>query len=102
VANENFLSDFVSFKKFISTTLIIIIYAVGFIYITTKGISTIVENRYSFLGMGSDSSERLLAGLAIIVVGNLAWRIVCEAAIVIFRIHDSMTAIEKASQSDKQ
>jgi len=101
VANENLLSDFVSFKNFISSKLIVIVYAIGFIYITVKGISQILEKRSGFFGMGSDFSERLLAGLAIIVVGNLAWRILCEAAIVIFRIYDSLTAIEK-TQRDKQ
>jgi hypothetical protein len=101
VANENLLSDFVSFKNFISSKLIVIVYAIGFAYITIKGLSTIIERRSGFLGIGSDFEGRLLAGLAIIVVGNLAWRILCEAAIIIFRIHDSLAAIEKTQREKK-
>ena len=95
MSNQSFLNDFITFKKFISTKLIMIIYALGAIYITISGISTIFRKRETFFGIRSGISDQVLLGLVILVLGNLVWRVICEGAIVLFGIHDSLTSIEK-------
>lgn len=93
MANDSFLSDFIAFKKFLSRTLILIVYALGFVFITIKGFSTMFEKQESFFGMRSDISGQILLGLAILIFGNLLWRIICEGAIILFSIHDELTSI---------
>jgi hypothetical protein len=98
VKNEG-LHDFIAFKKLICTTLIQIVYMIGFAYITISGIIMFFPERNAFLPV--DSNGRILLGLAVLVIGNLTWRIFCESLIVLFRIHDSLAAIEKSSKERK-
>ena len=87
---DNQDSGFWSFKKMISTTLIKILYVLGMIGINITGIIMLVRAsnmRYGTTGM-------VLTGLAIIVLGNLLWRIICEGWILLFIIHDTLVSIE--------
>jgi len=95
MTNNSSFHDFIVFKKFISTKLIMFVYAIGSLYITYRGLITIVKRGRSLLGISTDFSERLLLGLAIIVIGNLIWRVICEGLSVLFMIHDSLFSIEK-------
>ncbi|OGD18227.1 MAG: hypothetical protein A2Y69_14920 [Candidatus Aminicenantes bacterium RBG_13_59_9] len=72
----------------------IIIYALGAVYITIEGINKSFGRSYSDIGLESFSDSRILDGIGIVAIGNFFWRIVCKAAIVLFRIHDSLRAIE--------
>lgn len=102
MSNQSFLNDFITFKKFISTKLIMIIYALGAIYITVNGISTIFKKRDIFFGISYGISARVFLGLGILVLGNLVWRVICEGAIVLFGIHDSLTSIEEELKSKNE
>ena len=66
----------------ISGTLIKILYVLGMIGITIAGIMVFVQ-------------ASNLIGLAIIIFGNLLWRIFCEGLVLLFSIHDTLNAIEK-------
>ncbi|MFH2108642.1 MAG: DUF4282 domain-containing protein [Chrysiogenia bacterium] len=88
--------NFISFKKFLSTLLIQIIYVIGFLYISISGLSTIFEKQRDAFGFsGYNPGNKILMGLLILSVGNLIWRIICEGIIVIFSIHDLLASIEK-------
>lgn len=81
------MTDFLAFKSMVSVGIIKVIFLIGAILIILVGIAVILgdplDNRIlSFLG-----------GLAIIVMGNLLWRVVCEAWIVIFAIHERLAEI---------
>jgi cellulose synthase/poly-beta-1,6-N-acetylglucosamine synthase-like glycosyltransferase len=76
---------FFSFRTMISTTLIRIIYVLGMIGLTIIGIVIIV--RATSLG--------ILLGIAVIIFGNLLWRIVCEELILLFSIHNILSSIER-------
>ncbi|MCK4416668.1 MAG: DUF4282 domain-containing protein, partial [Candidatus Latescibacteria bacterium] len=76
---------FFSFRTMISTTLIKIIYALGMIGLTIGGIVMIVQG----------AEKRQLIGVALIVFGNLLWRIVCEGWILLFSMHDILGSIER-------
>ena len=88
VVNQD--SGFWSFKKMISTDLIKILYVLGMIGITIAGTLMLVRAtnmQYGATGMA-------LTGLAIIVLGNLLWRIICEGWILLFSILDTLVSIE--------
>lgn len=100
MANKPDLSDFMSFKHFITTKLMIIIYALGAVYITYQGVTKIFAKSRMDFDFGSYSDSSILLGLGIILIGNLLWRIICEAAIVLFRMHDSLRTIELRQLND--
>ena len=95
MTNNISFHDFIVFKKFISTKLMMFFYTIGSLYIIYKGLTAIVKKQRSLLGYSEDFSERLLMGIAIIVIGNLMWRVICEGLSVIFIINDSLFSIEK-------
>jgi len=82
-------NDFISFRKFISLTFIEIVYALGAIATTIAGIVFLVQAVDS-----RSAGELVLSGLGLITVGNLLWRVICEAWILFFRLADSVSNIE--------
>ena len=87
--------DFLNFKMFITTTFMKIIYIIGAILITLGSFVLMVgfsmPSLYYGLSLGSGG---ILAGLAMLIFGNLGWRLLCEAIIVIFSIHDKLVSID--------
>ena len=71
------LSGFFSFRCMISPSIIKIIYILGAIGVT---ISSIVFMSGQFFWMG-------IMG---VVIGNLVWRLVCETAIIFFRMNEQL------------
>ena len=78
-------SEFFSFRKMVSTTMIKILYVLGSIGLIIYGI-VIMANGYDV---------EILIGIAVILLGNLLWRILCEGWILLFSIHDVLGSIEK-------
>jgi len=81
VQDGHFLADFISFQTFVSSFMIQFVYAIGVVFITISGIIYMKSN--------------VLIALLAIVVGNILWRLICEACIVLFQIHNSLVSIEK-------
>ena len=80
--NKNMtLGGFFSFQFMISSKLIQIIYILGAIGIT---VSSLVFMR-----------ERFWIGILGIIVGNLVWRLVCETAIIFFRMNEQLGLINQ-------
>jgi len=83
-------NGFLSFRTMVSGAIIKVLYAVVAAAITIAGIMMIVS------GLQED---RLLegagAGLALLVVGNLLWRLICEGLILLFSIHEVLVSIER-------
>jgi hypothetical protein len=84
-------SDYFSFRKMISLTFIQIIYVIGIIAIIIAGIRMISEGSNSRYG----GEEMILGGIGILTLGNIVWRVICEAWILFFRIAASVSNIEK-------
>jgi len=82
---------FFSFQKMISGILIKILYVIGIIAITIGGILMIAKGSDMRYGGGGI----ILGGLALIILGNLLWRIICEGWIVIFSMHEGIVSILK-------
>ena len=74
-------NGFFSFHTMIGPILIKVIYVLGMIGCTILGIMIM---RY-----------KTLIGIAVIIFGNLIWRIICESWILLFSMHDILCSIEK-------
>lgn len=77
--------EFFEFKTMVSSLLIKILYALGVIVITIYGIISLFSGSF-------------LAGLGTIIFGNLFWRLMCEAIIVMFSIHDVLVSIDRKTR----
>ena len=88
VLNENKpknVAAYFSFETLISASLIRIMYFIGMLSIT-----------YSSYNITTNSVDyRSATGAALLVFGNLFWRIVCEGLIIFFRIHESLDSINR-------
>jgi hypothetical protein len=73
------MSDFLTFRKMITTLIIQAIFWLGVIVTVVAG-----------LGMLADEKA---GGLLLIILGPLVVRIYCELLIVIFRINETLTEI---------
>jgi hypothetical protein len=86
------------FRKMISPTLIKILYVLGMLGITAYGAYMAWQAWNEMAGSGQSGDRQVLSlgtGLVVIVVGNLAWRLICESAIVAFSIHEVLVSIER-------
>jgi len=101
------MSDFFSFRNLVSITLIKILYAAGMVVITSSGLFQIAHTLYLFLEERSSARPgiavlvippgfAIVMSLFVIIFGNLLWRVLCEAGIVLFSTHDMLASIEEA------
>lgn len=86
---------FFSFRWMVSGTLMKVIYVIGMAGVTFWGLIMILEGTQSNWGGGG----LILLGLAIIVFGNLWWRIACEFSVLLFSMHEILGSIEQSLHS---
>jgi uncharacterized membrane protein len=86
--------DFLNFKMFITTTFMKIIYIIGAIIITLGSLVLMVGFSMPFAYGISIGSGGVLAGLALLIFGNLGWRLLCEAITVVFSIHERLISVD--------
>jgi hypothetical protein len=86
--------DFLNFKMFITTTFMKIIYIIGALIITLGSLVLMVGFSMPLAYGISIGSGGVLAGLALLVFGNLGWRLLCEAIIVVFSIHERLISVD--------
>ena len=83
------LEDYFQFNKMITTLIIRWLYGFGILAIISTGFFLIVK------GVGYRGDENFIyGGIAIIIFGNLFWRLLCEGWIIFFKIHESLVYIE--------
>lgn len=85
------LNELIKFDEFITRDLMSIIYMLGAVGITIVGIGAILRD---LAGSADATGTGFLAGVLILTVGNLMWRILCEALVVMFRINDSLISMD--------
>lgn len=84
--NENSnLKSFLSFERMVSFKIIQFIYIIGNFAIILMSLI--------FMFRGSFSS--FISGLFLLILGSLLWRVFCEGSIILFRINETLTKIEK-------
>jgi hypothetical protein len=88
------MSGYFSFQKLISTTVVKVVYFLGFLILSALSITLIVwaSLRLNNANIGRDLGWRYVAyGAAALVLGNVAWRIVCEFWMVLFSINHQLS-----------
>ena len=84
---ESKISGFFSFRTMVSLSLVKIIYIFGFVGIT---ISAFVMLAAGITRLGFPT---FMGSLALLIIGNLAWRLICESWALFFSMHESVEKI---------
>jgi hypothetical protein len=84
------MSEYLSFKKFITPTFIMIIYILGAVVVTIGSILLM-----AFGGGYGGAAVGIILGIVMLIFGNLAWRILCEYWVVQFRIYEEIAALNR-------
>lgn len=80
-------SGFWTFRTMISGEVIKVLWFIGIVGLLVVG--------YRVMDRGDFSAAAVASGLAIIVFGNLLWRVVCESWILFFSIREILASIEE-------
>jgi len=79
------MNNFFAFREMISLTLIKFIYIAGIVAVIGWGISLIINGGIA----------NIIAGIVVLIFGNLFWRICCESWILFFSMHELIKKTEK-------
>lgn len=86
------MSEYLSFKRFVTPAFIMIIYILGAIGVTLMSIVVMIGG---FNFAGTTGGVSIVFGIILLIFGNLFWRIVCEYMIVQFRIYDEIVMLNR-------
>jgi hypothetical protein len=92
LSTEAPMGDFLAFRKMITPVVVQILFWLGVLGCVATAVAIMSGN--SPLAAASPVSPQI-AGVIILVVGPLLIRFYCELLIVVFRMYDSMRAIER-------
>lgn len=90
------MSAYFSFERMITPSFVKVVYFLGFLALTGAGIGLIV---WAGLQLNEATIDRSLgwryvaAGAAILIFGNIVWRVVCELWVVLFGIHNELVSM---------
>jgi Domain of unknown function (DUF4282) len=91
------MAGYFSFRKVITTYFVRTIYALGFILLTFAGIGLAA---WAGLRLNAETIPTrtgvyfIAAGAGIALIGNLAWRMICEVWLLLFNMHTLLASIE--------
>ncbi|MCA1567269.1 MAG: DUF4282 domain-containing protein [Acidobacteria bacterium] len=92
---------FFDFRTLVSNTIIKSVYVIGALIIT---VSSLLLIAYPVLiplidpavtTTAQSDISKVLAGATLLILGNLLWRLLCEGWIILFSLHEMISAIEK-------
>lgn len=81
--------DFFDFEKFLTPSLVKIVYWAGLLGIVLVVLSSI----FAAYGDGGNLILLLLGGIFLIVGGCILWRVLCEGIILTFKMYDRITEV---------
>ena len=93
------MAAYFSFERMITTTFVKALYFLGFIAITAAGVALAV---WAGLQLNDATIARsqgwryVALGVALVVVGNLIWRVFCELWVVLFELHSEVVSVRHA------
>jgi hypothetical protein len=91
------MAGYFSFRKVITPYFVRTIYALGFILLTSAGLGVAT---WAGLRLNAETIPTrtavyfIAAGAGIALVGNLAWRMICEFWLLLFNMHMLLASIE--------
>jgi uncharacterized membrane protein YdbT with pleckstrin-like domain len=93
-------NDYFNFDAFITKDVMVLIYGAGATLLTLAAIAVAIWGRMSPFYYQS-AGEAIGVAIGIFIFGNVAWRILCEYIVVLFRINESLISIDKKISLDK-
>jgi len=93
------MGAYFSFERMITTSFVKVVYFLGFLVLTAAGIGLMV---WAGLQLNDATIDRqpgwryVALGAAILIVGNIVWRVACELWVVLFGIHDELVSLRYA------
>jgi len=90
------MGAYFSFERMITTSFVKVVYFLGFLAITAAGVALAV---WAGMQLNDARIDRALgwryvaAGVGLIVIGNIVWRIFCELWVVLFGIHAELVSV---------
>ena len=91
--------SYFSFERMITTTFVKTLYFLGFIAITAAGVALAIwaGMKLNDATIARDLGWRYVAGgVALVILGNVVWRVFCELWVVLFGIHSELVSIRYA------
>jgi hypothetical protein len=82
------IKNFFGFYKMVSTKILISIYIIGALAIIAFGINLITQGGIN-----------IIAGLLVLLLGSLVWRIICELWILLFKMYDLLKKVKEYLQN---
>jgi hypothetical protein len=99
------MRDFLAFRKMVAPIAIRVVFWLGIVGILALGIMTIVEAGETDWGGEELAMGGTIAGVLILIVGPMIWRVYCELLIVGFHMYETITdmrsIIAKRGQGDE-
>src|ERR1044071_2137168 len=93
------MGTYFSFERMITTGFVKVLYFLGFLAITAGGVALAV---WAGMQLNDARIDRALgwryvaAGVGLVVIGNVVWRVFCELWVVLFEIHDELVSVRHA------
>jgi hypothetical protein len=90
------MAAYFSFEKMVTTTFVKVVYFLGFLAITAGGVALAV---WAGMQLNDAQIDRVLgwryvaAGVGLVVIGNIVWRVFCELWVVLFEIHAELVSV---------
>jgi Domain of unknown function (DUF4282) len=90
------MGAYFSFERMITTTFVKVVYFLGFLAITAGGVALAV---WAGMQLNDARIDRALgwryvaAGVGLVVLGNIVWRVFCELWVVLFEIHAELVSV---------
>ena len=90
------MGAYFSFERMITTTFVKVVYFLGFLAITAGGVALAV---WAGMQLNDARIDRVLgwryvaAGVGLVMIGNIVWRVFCELWVVLFEIHAELVAV---------
>src|ERR1700745_1984825 len=92
------MSGYFSFQKYVTTYFVKVIYFIGLLAFTAAGLGFAI---WSARRLQTGSLPTRLgwyyigAGIGILFVGNLVWRVFCELWVVLFNMNDHLFSLDR-------
>ena len=90
------MGAYFSFERMITTGFVKVVYFLGFLAITAAGVALAM---WAGMQLNDARIDRMLgwryvaAGVGLVVIGNVVWRVFCELWVVLFEIHAELVSV---------
>jgi Domain of unknown function (DUF4282) len=93
------MTGYFSFERMITPTFVRVLYFIGFLALTVAGVGLAV---WAGLQLNDATISRSMGwryvaiGVAVVLVGNIVWRVFCELWVVLFGMHSELASVRHA------